>query len=393
MTTRKGFLAGAAALVEHHHFGIGPPVCGIRREGPHRLHTGKGLEAIFAVEAAVVAFVLVRRAALLPRGPIVGIGQHRIGIAAAFRAPGRRGNIVRPGRTAPHHFRQIVVVLEVQLGHCHVVIGRDPLLDIAPAIPHVAALIVSAPEGDTGMVPQPPDIVLRLGQGALAQRSFIRINAATEHKVLPDQDAGTVAQFVEIIVFVHPAAPDAQHVHTGGGRIAHHPFIAFPADAGQEKVVRNIVGTLHKNRAAVYLKIERAALCVGIPDQPDRPETYFGAVRSARQVSLLDGHLKIVQERFPLPRRPPEPRIADAYRNLDPVQAGFQLLPGIDRTDAIGPDGHGCRSAHPGFYLYFHLQAGFLRGNGYLVEKDIAQDGPLAEFQPDITTRGPQSQP
>ena len=79
----------AAPLVEHEHLGIRTPVRGIRRKNAHRLHTGEGLETIFAVETAVMAFVLVRRAALLPRGPIVGICQHRVGVATAFRAPGR----------------------------------------------------------------------------------------------------------------------------------------------------------------------------------------------------------------------------------------------------------------------------------------------------------------
>jgi len=62
------------------------------------------------------------------------------------------------------------------------------------------------------MVAQPPDHGLRLIAHPFKKGVVLRIPATREHKVLPDQYAFLVAEVEKGMVFVHVAAPAANHV-------------------------------------------------------------------------------------------------------------------------------------------------------------------------------------
>ena len=246
--------------MEHYHLAPRIEPASIGSELCEGLDTGKRLEAVLAVEAAVMLLESSTGDALRPGSPIMEIRLQRVQIASVFGAPRRCGRIAHAAAQAVHYCRKIVIVLLPVLSHGSIV--KRPSGPDAPAVPHFAAFVIAAPQRYAGVISQAAHIVGGLVQNAPAELSLIRIDAAAEHEVLPDEHSGLVAERVEIIVFVNAASPHAQHVHAGGGSIAHDPLVLTLAYAGKENIVGNIVGAFHKHRHPVEQETETASLSV-----------------------------------------------------------------------------------------------------------------------------------
>ena len=135
------------------------------------------------------------------------------------------------------------------------------------------------------------------------------IERAGEHEILPDQQAELVAQVVEVLGLVDPAAPDAHHVHVGRDRGLQVARIIAPGEAGDKGARRDPVGALCENRPAVDDELERLAPFVRLAVERDRPQpdpAHSRADPSAVGTGGLD--LESCRAAGPLAVRPPELR-------------------------------------------------------------------------------------
>src|SRR5690606_7297473 len=91
-------------------------------------------------------------------------------------------------------------------------------------------------------------------------------------EVLPHHDSAFVAHIVEVFGLVNATAPHAQQVHVRIQRLVNAALKAIAGDAGEQVVVRNPVGPLHKHIGAVDAQSERSAILVGRGVDLDGPK-------------------------------------------------------------------------------------------------------------------------
>ena len=72
---------------------------------------------------------------------------------------------------------------------------------------------------------QTADILDGFDADILGKGVIFGIDPAGEDEILPDENAVAVAQVVEAILLVEPAAPHAQHVHVRRGGVTDQPSI------------------------------------------------------------------------------------------------------------------------------------------------------------------------
>src|SRR5699024_2615516 len=116
---------------------------------------------------------------------------------------------------------EIGPVGRVQLG----VVGEPPagafgvVLLPAPVVVALDVLVAAVPVDQRGMPGQAHVLLAGLGLELAAQRVPLGVGGAGHGEVLPHHDPQFIAQVVEELGFVEPAAPDAQGVHAGLDRI------------------------------------------------------------------------------------------------------------------------------------------------------------------------------
>ncbi len=148
---------------------------------------------------------------------------------------------------------------------------------------------------------QPADVLHRFHAHVLQEfRVVERVDAAREDEVLPDQDAVPVAQVVEPLVLVEPAAPHPQHVLVRLRCGADQAFQVGFGQAGGERIGRDPVRPLGEERPPVHHERERPAPLVRLLPQFDRA-----------QAQLV---VSLVEHRAPALPVPPGPGKAAARR-------------------------------------------------------------------------------
>ena len=68
-----------------------------------------------------------------------------------------------------------------------------------------------------------------------------------EYKILPDQDAVTIAQIVKTLLLVETATPNAQHVLVRLCCITNESFQISIRDSGRERIRRDPIGAFGEN--------------------------------------------------------------------------------------------------------------------------------------------------
>ncbi len=101
------------------------------------------------------------------------------------------------------------------------------------------------------MVAQPLDLLDGLGLGIGAESLVGRRNGAAEHEILPDHQAQFIGLFIDVVVLIDAAAPDAQDVHIGVDRRLQDLVLLPGRDAGREDIEGDQVGALGEDRDAV----------------------------------------------------------------------------------------------------------------------------------------------
>lgn len=95
---------------------------------------------------------------------------------------------------------QFLIILSINL--------RSPR-SIPVSIQRSFIFIVPSPYYNTGMMWEPPNILLNLYFGWLQKIIRRGVHGTGEHEVLPDHDSQFVGNFVEPLGLVHPASPNS----------------------------------------------------------------------------------------------------------------------------------------------------------------------------------------
>src|SRR5947209_5474276 len=114
------------------------------------------------------------------------------------------------------------------------------------------------------MIPQALHIIDGFLSYVFEKCSISRVQAASEHEILPNENPHLVAKTIEIVTLVNAAAPDAQHIHVGVAHGLKQFAIFIFADAAGKAVGRDPVATFSEDRHAVYNKGEALAGLVGM---------------------------------------------------------------------------------------------------------------------------------
>lgn len=187
----------------------------------------------------------------------------------------------------------------------------------APVGVPLKVLVVAAPQHQRGVRGQPDDVLAGLGRDLVVQRLLFGIRGAGEGKVLPDQQAFLVGEFVEVVTLVQAAAPDPYEVDSGLGGLVEAGGDALAGEAGGEAVVGDPVDAAYEDRFAVDGDTEGLAL------QLDAPESGPGA-----PFLLAQAHGDLVQRLLAVAAGPPQFGVRDRQADLAARAALGNVEPG-----------------------------------------------------------------
>src|ERR1700687_1665613 len=118
-----------------------------------------------------------------------------------------------------------------------------------------------------------------------------RDHGSAEHEILPDHDAQFVADVIEVVRFVIPAAPVPDHVHVSISRRLQNLPMLRGRDASHEAVERNYIRTFRKDRNTIHYKGKAFPPLIQIAAQFKRAQSgaQFGGVLDNRSLALREG--------------------------------------------------------------------------------------------------------
>ena len=174
-------------------------------------------------------------------------------------------------------------------------------------------LVAAVPQGQARVRAEPRHGLPGLGDHLAAQGLLFGVRGAGEQEVLPHQQTQLVAEVVEIVAFIDPAAPDADQVDIGVAGLTQPGGVPAGVDARQEHVVGNPVDPAGEDRDTVHPEREGGAVLVGgrvelDGAEPDAPAPAVQPSRRARQ-----RHLDRVQPLVPVAVRPPQLGVGDRH--------------------------------------------------------------------------------
>ena len=115
------------------------------------------------------------------------------------------------------------------------------------------------------MIADARNVIDDLRSHGLQKAVICRVHRASEHEIMPQQDAVPVAEIIKLVVFIDPSSPHAQHVHVRLGCRADHKLAPLRRHAILEIILRNVIGSFHENRHAVQADEETRPKRVMVP--------------------------------------------------------------------------------------------------------------------------------
>ena len=125
-----------------------------------------------------------------------------------------------------------------------------------------------------------------------------RINATSEHEILPNQNTVFITKIVEEVFFIDTASPYTKHVHVGIDRIHNCRFILFGGNTWQEVILGNIVSTFHEYRYTVQFEVERMAVFVRFIYDTDTADTDVCSIAVGNLIIHADSCSERIQVSF-----------------------------------------------------------------------------------------------
>ncbi len=77
-----------------------------------------------------------------------------------------------------------------------------------PVLPGCLDFVVADPNNYARMIAQTLDVIDGFLTYVVEELLITRVHAASEHKILPDEDSHFVAKFIEVVTLVNASAPD-----------------------------------------------------------------------------------------------------------------------------------------------------------------------------------------
>ena len=163
------------------------------------------------------------------------------------------------------------------------------------------------------MVTQPLHLTNRLF-GNFFQKPCIILRdfRAGKHKLLPNQDAHSVAVFIEAVFLIDAAAPNPEHIKIGIPGTAYQLLIFFIPQAASHTFCRHPVAAPAENFPAVYLHGKSQVISI------QNASVDFHPAEAEDSVALLDSILKMLADNIlingllPIAVGPPELRFLHA---------------------------------------------------------------------------------
>ena len=281
---------------------VGPGINAFRRHHLlQRFHVGTSVIAGLADERGRIRRPERALEILRTRPPQVILRKLRLASDHVGRPPGRRRDVGRERIEVPQNARQSLAADAVAGGIRRVLapMARD----------RTVLLVVGAPERKARMRPEPHDYRPRLIRDGLRKGIVLPRFHVAHHEVLPDQNAVPVAEIIERIRFIDPAAPDANHVAV---QVHEHveAFLEMLRIARVEGVHGRPVAAVHIDRRPVYDEAKRAGILLRMPVgafEAHRPEADLADVaRQDATVAVEQFRRGVVKFRLPGGARPPE---------------------------------------------------------------------------------------
>ena len=145
----------------------------------------------------------------------------------------------------------------------HLLIDFGRIFLLPPPVAHTLVnLIIAAPHGQRRMVAQTTNVIFRFRFYTTQKGRVMGISGASEHEVLPHQDATSVGFLKERIVLVDTAAPHTHHIHIGRLHILQQTAVALARNTWQQRIRRNQVCTFGKHRHPVHFEVKTLAVLV-----------------------------------------------------------------------------------------------------------------------------------
>ena len=236
------------------------------------------------------------------------------------------------------------------------------VLDVA--LVHRVVFVVAAPADEAGVTALVLDLIHSLAADVLHElRVEVRVIAAGEHEVVPDEHAEAVAQVHEGVALVEAAAPDAEHVHVHVERAADQELVALCRDAADDLVHRHPVGALCKDGRAV--QHEGEGLVAPAADRRLAQGKRADAVALDRRVEHGAGRVEQlelygVEVGAAVAAAPPELRVFDREGELSVLgrrghggDGSLRLEGGVGRHGAAHGAGRVAEELHRAVYLHF----------------------------------------
>ena len=190
---------------------------------------------------------------------------------------------------------------------------------------------------------EPRDRFGRLCLELVPQDSVFRVGGAREEEILPDQQSVLVAEFVEILGFVHAPTPYAKHIHVRRCGVFDALLQRFAGDPSEEHIVRNPVGASDIDVLAVDDESERAAIDVGREVEFDAAESDAFAPGGEHGLACDKSHIESMERLVAVASRPPEAGVRGVEPHVYGCLTGTDVHGRLSAGDGEGQmGGAGC---------------------------------------------------
>src|SRR5947209_17781421 len=109
------------------------------------------------------------------------------------------------------------------------------------------------------MIPQTLYVIDSFLADIIEKLLIAGIHAASEHEILPNQNAQLVAEVVKVVALVNPAAPNTHHVHVCVMHGSKQLAILLLSDASRKTIRRNPITTFGEDRHTIDDKLKTLA--------------------------------------------------------------------------------------------------------------------------------------
>src|ERR1039457_6135912 len=211
-------------------------------------------------------------------------------------------------------------------------------------------LIIPAPNDDDRVIPQALDLVDGFLPDVFLKSDVAGNHVSAEHEFLPNHNAKLIADIVEIVRLVVPAAPLADHIHVRVAGGLQNVAMNLRSHTVGKTVERNDVRAFGEYRNSIHDEFKALSPLIGNAAQFYRTQPGFRLGVSCGVTADTDRSRKPVAVLRSVSHGIPELRCSNAQRERNVIDAGIEL----QRLSSVG----GLRPRH---FIVRECQSGACR--------------------------------